>query len=186
MVNRQQLQNTSVWINRSGHPGIRRSDEWQPLLDRPKLCLDQMLPGTAAVAKPRVIGDLQKHRRSRVAARHFSWEYRLITNQRAKTWHAWRGNDLRPGSRSEPAGAPGELIDADRLQPPLERQLFSEWNKMMLVVDRGYRSGPVHDKQAVVPVLASVSPLLRTLRANDQRRVSRQEPHDFSQDARVL
>src|SRR5262249_52463344 len=102
-------------------------------------CLLQMLVRSAGISKPAVIGDIDDPARPLVRRLQFARKNYLITDERQRAWRARRGDKAMSVAGKKPAALLRQRLEAEALQEIFERQIFSEWDEVHLVIDSANR-----------------------------------------------
>src|SRR5258708_3774815 len=130
--------NPSHWINHRGDAGVRRTNDWQALLDGAQPRLLKMLIRTCRNSEPPVICEVDDPAGPVIACCNATGKDDLIAYQRASRWCARYLHRSAQTACNESALNPGELLETKRFQRVLKWQVFAERHEMQLVVDRQY------------------------------------------------
>src|SRR6516164_7534206 len=98
-----------------------------------------MLVRSAGISKPAVIGDIDDPAWPLVGGPQFARKGYLITNERQHARRSRYGDEAMSVAGKKPAALLGQRLQADALQEIFERQIFSEWNEVHLIVDGANR-----------------------------------------------
>src|SRR5258708_11016603 len=102
-----------------------------------------MLIGTAAVAEPAVICDIDDPARALAARHHVARKNDLVADQRQRNRRAWYSDRPAPIAGKETAALLGELLKTKAPEDSFERQIFAERHEVHFVVKRDDRTGVV-------------------------------------------
>src|ERR1700751_2293815 len=145
-----------------------------------------MLVRSAEIAEPAVIGDIDDPARPLLAGAQFARKDYLITDERQRTRRARHGDKAMSVPGKKPAALLGQRLQADALQEIFERQIFSEWNEVHLIVDGANRCLMIDHIDGVVHTgLRRIVWIGKPHRPGKQQSVLRQALRDLRERIRL-